>query len=115
MRLFLDVATNLLYCHATIGISTKVLCWSDRQDPFKGSFDTLRGTIAPLLVLLMTSWVQAALEQVWSLQPPGEQFDASVEGPSTGVLEARWHDSGFAEGDDNYNAVTAAGDGKIFS
>lgn len=74
----------------------------------------LRRTIAPLLVLLMTSWAQAALEEVWSFQPPGEQFDASVEGPSTGVLEARWHDSGFAEGDDNYNAVTAASDGKIY-
>jgi sugar lactone lactonase YvrE len=32
----------------------------------------------------------------------------------TGVLAARWHDSGFAEGDDNYNAVTAASDGKIY-
>ncbi len=31
-----------------------------------------------------------------------------------GVLAARWHDSGFAEGDDNYNAVTAASDGKIY-
>jgi DNA-binding beta-propeller fold protein YncE len=32
---------------------------------------------------------------------------------STGVLHARWHESGF-EGDDNYNAVTAASDGKIY-
>ncbi|MBI4892596.1 MAG: hypothetical protein HY821_18370, partial [Acidobacteria bacterium] len=32
---------------------------------------------------------------------------------STGVLAARWHNSGFA-GDDNYNAVTAASDGKIY-
>jgi DNA-binding beta-propeller fold protein YncE len=32
----------------------------------------------------------------------------------TGVLVARWHDSGFADGDDNYNAVTAASDGKIY-
>lgn len=31
----------------------------------------------------------------------------------TGVLAARWHDSGFP-GDDNYNAVTAASDGKIY-
>lgn len=31
-----------------------------------------------------------------------------------GVLAARWHDSGFPEGDDNYNAVFAAGDGKIY-
>jgi len=32
----------------------------------------------------------------------------------TGVLAARWHDAGFAEADDNYNAVTAASDGKIY-
>ncbi|MCX6621431.1 MAG: 6-bladed beta-propeller [Acidobacteria bacterium] len=32
----------------------------------------------------------------------------------TGVLPARWHDAGFADGDDNYNAVTAASDGKIY-
>ncbi len=32
---------------------------------------------------------------------------------STGVLAARWHSSGFV-GDDNYNAVTAASDGKIY-
>lgn len=32
---------------------------------------------------------------------------------STGVLTARWHDAGF-DGDDNYNAVTAASDGKIY-
>lgn len=38
----------------------------------------LRLAMVPLLVLLMTSWAQAALEQVWSFQPPGEQFDASV-------------------------------------
>lgn len=31
-----------------------------------------------------------------------------------GVLAARWHDSGFPQGDDNYNAVFAAGDGKIY-
>lgn len=31
-----------------------------------------------------------------------------------GVLQARWHDSGFTQGDDNYNAVTAASDGKIY-
>jgi DNA-binding beta-propeller fold protein YncE len=31
-----------------------------------------------------------------------------------GVLAARWHDSGFAQSDDNYNAVTAASDGKIY-
>lgn len=31
----------------------------------------------------------------------------------TGVLNARWHDSGFT-GDDNYNAVYAASDGKIY-
>ncbi len=37
---------------------------------------------------------------------------ASSYGPS-GVLLARWHDSGF-EGDDSYNAVTAASDGKIY-
>jgi DNA-binding beta-propeller fold protein YncE len=30
------------------------------------------------------------------------------------VLPARWHDSGFPEGDDNYNAVFAATDGKIY-
>ena len=33
---------------------------------------------------------------------------------STGVIAARWHDSGFADGDDNYNAITAASDGKIY-
>ena len=33
---------------------------------------------------------------------------------STGVLAARWHPSGFEHGDDNYNAVTAASDGKIY-
>lgn len=38
---------------------------------------------------------------------------ASSYGPS-GVLLSRWHDSGFTEGDDNYNAVTAASDGKIY-
>ncbi len=32
---------------------------------------------------------------------------------STGVLAARWHDAGF-NGDDSYNAVTAASDGKIY-
>lgn len=32
---------------------------------------------------------------------------------STGVLAARWHDAGFT-GDDSYNAVTAASDGKIY-
>ncbi len=31
-----------------------------------------------------------------------------------GVLAARWHDSGFAEGEDSYNALTAASDGKIY-
>ncbi len=31
-----------------------------------------------------------------------------------GVLVAQWHDSGFAAGDDSYNAVTAASDGKIY-
>lgn len=31
-----------------------------------------------------------------------------------GVLTARWHDSGFAAADDNYNAVTTASDGKIY-
>jgi len=30
------------------------------------------------------------------------------------VLAARWHDSGFAEGDDSYNAVTTASDGRIY-
>lgn len=33
---------------------------------------------------------------------------------STGVLSARWHDSGFSGGDDSYNAVTTASDGKIY-
>ena len=32
---------------------------------------------------------------------------------STGVLAARWHESGFI-GDDSYNGVTAASDGKIY-
>lgn len=36
-----------------------------------------------------------------------------AQAASTGVLTARWHDSGF-NGDDNYNAVTAASDGKIY-
>ncbi|MBI4909435.1 MAG: hypothetical protein HY820_37805 [Acidobacteria bacterium] len=31
-----------------------------------------------------------------------------------GVLPARWHNSGFLEADDNYNAVTTASDGKIY-
>ncbi len=43
----------------------------------------------------------------------GEQKSASEASPS-GVLAARWHPSGFAAGDDNYNAVTAASDGKIY-
>jgi len=33
---------------------------------------------------------------------------------ATGVLVARWHPSGFEHGDDNYNAVFAASDGKIY-
>jgi DNA-binding beta-propeller fold protein YncE len=37
----------------------------------------------------------------------------AAETVSTGVLAARWHDSGFT-GDDSYNAVTAASDGKIY-
>jgi len=37
----------------------------------------------------------------------------SAQTNPTGVLAARWHDSGF-QGDDNYNAVTAASDGKIY-
>ena len=31
-----------------------------------------------------------------------------------GVLPARWHNSGFTAGDDHYNALTAASDGKIY-
>lgn len=30
------------------------------------------------------------------------------------MLAARWHGAGFADGDDSYNAVTAASDGKIY-
>ncbi|MEN6603514.1 MAG: hypothetical protein ABFD86_13965, partial [Bryobacteraceae bacterium] len=37
----------------------------------------------------------------------------AAEPLSTGVLAARWHDAGFT-GDDSYNAVTAASDGKIY-
>jgi DNA-binding beta-propeller fold protein YncE len=38
---------------------------------------------------------------------------AADRGPS-GILPARWHDSGFPEGDDNYHALTQASDGKIY-
>ena len=34
--------------------------------------------------------------------------------PGAGVLAARWHEAGFADGDDNYNALTAASDGRIY-
>ena len=42
------------------------------------------------------------------------QLTAASASLPTGVLVARWHDSGFAESDDNYNAVTTASDGKIY-
>ena len=37
----------------------------------------------------------------------------AAESVSTGVLAARWHNAGF-DGDDSYNGVTAASDGKIY-
>lgn len=40
---------------------------------------------------------------------------ARDQGPvPTGVLVAKWHPAGFAEGDDSYNGLTAASDGKIY-
>lgn len=45
-------------------------------------------------------------------------FSAAAQtGPKSdprGVLPARWHDSGFPAGDDHYNALTAASDGKLY-
>jgi DNA-binding beta-propeller fold protein YncE len=50
------------------------------------------------LLLVSTAW--------WAPAQPDS-------GPA-GVLAARWHNSGFPEADDNYNAVTAASDGRIY-
>ena len=44
----------------------------------------------------------------WLLPP------AAAQPHSRGVLVSRWHDAGFAEAHDSYNAVTAASDGKIY-
>jgi DNA-binding beta-propeller fold protein YncE len=33
---------------------------------------------------------------------------------SSGVLPARWHDSGFPDADDNYNALYTASDGRLY-
>jgi DNA-binding beta-propeller fold protein YncE len=44
---------------------------------------------------------------------PGQPVDPAKP-DLRGVLPARWHNSGFAAAEDNYNAVTAASDGKIY-
>jgi hypothetical protein len=45
---------------------------------------------------------------------PDERAAGHKTDHPAGVLNARWHPSGFELGDDNYNAVTAASDGKIY-
>jgi len=51
---------------------------------------------------------------LWCWILPAWAGSLSAEPALRGVLAARWHASGFVQADDNYNAVTAASDGRIY-
>jgi hypothetical protein len=68
------------------------------------------------LLCTKNQWGGAALLFPIALLAAGTltAFAAADQPIPVGVLAAQWHDSGFPASDDNYNAVTAASDGKIY-
>lgn len=63
----------------------------------------LKTVLISLTLITALGWSQRSVENV-----------TNRTAAPTGVLAAKWHPSGFGDGDDNYNAVTAASDGKIY-